>query len=226
MEFVELVAAAAGFFAIHVGVSGTGLRDRIALRLGNAGFQMVFSLASFLLLIWMVASYGQAPELIIWHVPVFRWVPIVINPFAVILLVGAFSSPSPTSVGGDKALKQDHAARGIFRITRHPFLVAAAMWAAAHIIANGDAASLILFAAVLGTALFGPASIDAKLRRRSPEDFERLARTTSIVPFAAIAQGRTTFSFSEIGMIRIVGGLALYAVLYYFHEYVSAVALV
>jgi len=225
-DFAELAVAAVGFFAIHIGVAGTGLRDRIALRLGAAGFQMVFALTSFLLLIWMVASYGQAPDVVVWDIPALRWVPIIVNPLATILLVGAFSSPSATAAGGDKALKQENPDRGIFRVTRHPFLVAGTMWAAAHMLANGDVASLILFGAILATSVFGPASIDAKLRRRAPEDFERLSRVTSIIPFAAIAQGRTIFSFVEIGLLRLVGGLVLYAGLYYFHEYVSAVALV
>jgi uncharacterized membrane protein len=225
MEFIELLAAAIGFFAIHIGLAGTSLRDRVALRFGDSGFQMIFSLLSFFLLVWMVASYRNAPSIVVWDFPQLYWLPIIISPFSAIFLIAAFSSPNATAAGGGKALKRHNPDRGIFRVTRHPFLIAAAMWASAHMLANGDVASLILFGSILATSAFGPASIDAKLRRRSAEDFERLAATTSIIPFGAIAQGRTVFRFAEIGLLRITGGLALYAGLYYSHEYVSGVRL-
>jgi uncharacterized membrane protein len=39
----------------------------------------------------------------------------------------------------------DAPARGIQRVTRHPFLWGVAVWAFVHLIANGDVASLMLF---------------------------------------------------------------------------------
>jgi|TARA_B110001454_G_C12539075_1_gene358592 uncharacterized membrane protein len=43
---------------------------------------------------------------------------------AIILAVFAFSTPNPTSVGGDRILAREQAARGIIKVTRHPFMVA------------------------------------------------------------------------------------------------------
>jgi len=225
MEYAELAIAGGGFFAIHVGISGTAMRDRIALRLGDRGFQIIYSILSFLLLIWMIGGYRNAPSLVLWDITVLKMLPVVVGPIATIFLVAAYSSPNATGVGGEGVLKGENPDRGIFRVTRHPLLVGIALWASAHMMANGDVASLMLFGALLATCLLGPASIDAKLRRRAPEDFERLAAVTSIIPFAAIAQGRTRFSLSEIGLLRIVAGLGLYAGLYYFHEYFGGVAL-
>jgi len=224
-DFAGLFVAAVGFFAIHIGLAGTTLRDRVAGRLGQVGFQAFFSLLSFLLLIWMVTEYNNAPVTVLWEIPALHWLPVILSPFAMIFAVGAYSSPNATGAGGGKALHQDNPDRGIFRVTRHPLLVGIALWAFAHLLANGDVASLILFGSLLATSVFGPASIDAKLHRRAPEAYERLAAVTSIVPFVAIMQGRTTFRLSEIGLMRIVGGLVIYAGLYYFHEYVSGVAL-
>jgi len=224
-DFAGLFIAAAGFFAIHIGLAGTTLRDRVAGRLGQVGFQSFFSLLSFLLLIWMVTAYRNAPTIVLWEIPVLYWLPVILSPFSMIFAVGAYSSPNATGAGGGKALRQENPDRGIFRVTRHPLLVGIALWAFAHLLANGDVASLILFGSLLATSVFGPASIDAKLHRRSPEAYERLAAVTSIIPFVAIMQGRTSFSFAEIGLVRIGGGLAIYAGLYYFHEYVSGVAL-
>ena len=225
MEFAELVVSAGGFFAIHIGVAGTALRDKIALRFGGAGFQILFSIMSFLLLIWMIASYRIAPGIVLWDIQYLHWLPVLLSPFAAIFLVAAYSSPNATAAGGGKALRQDNPDRGIFRVTRHPLLMGIALWAFAHMAANGDVASLILFGSIFATSVFGPASIDAKLKRRAPEAYENLAKVTAIIPFAAIVQGRTQFSFSEIGVVRIAGGLALFVALYYFHEYAAGVPL-
>jgi len=110
-------------------------------------------------------------------------------------------------------------ARGMVRITRHPFLWGVALWAATHLIVNGELASLILFATFLVLALGGMAAIDAKRRRKSPELWQRFAEATSSVPFAAIARGsnRLAPALAEIGPWRIIVAVALYAAAFYLH---------
>ena len=78
----------------------------------------------------------------------------------------------------------------MLRITRHPFLWGVALWAAGHLMVNGDLASLILFGSLLVLAVFGTGSIDAKRRRALGEKWDAFAAKTSAVPFAAIAAGR------------------------------------
>ena len=63
------------------------------------------------------------------------------------------------------------------------------IWAAVHLIGNGDTAAVVFFGAFLVTALAGMPSIDAKLARRDPSTWLALSAATSIVPFVAIAQG-------------------------------------
>ena len=53
------------------------------------------------------------------------------------------------------------------RWTRHPLLVALALWAGAHLLANGELAHAILFGAFAAFALSGRRAIDS--RRASPE---------------------------------------------------------
>src|ERR687883_287202 len=74
---------------------------------------------------------------------------------------------TPTAMGGDALLGAEPT--GIQRVTRHPMLWSFAIWAAVHVIGNGDTASLVFFGAFLVTALAGMPSIDAKLARRAPE---------------------------------------------------------
>ena len=45
--FASLVAAAIAWVAVHIGVSGTRLRDRIVARVGERPFRGLFVLVSF-----------------------------------------------------------------------------------------------------------------------------------------------------------------------------------
>jgi uncharacterized membrane protein len=92
-----------------------------------------------------------------------------------------------------------------------------AIWAAVHMLGNGDVASLLFFGAFLVTSVAGMPSIDAKLARRDPAAWSVLAAGTAIVPFAAIVQGRNRLVWHEIGWWRIGLGLILWGLLLYLH---------
>ncbi|MHB8815945.1 MAG: NnrU family protein, partial [Steroidobacteraceae bacterium] len=93
------------------------------------------------------------------------------------------------------------------------------LWAATHLVLNGDVASLLLFGTFLVLAIGGTASIDAKRRRKFPERWPKFAQATSNVPFAAVARGggRLAPALAEIGAWRIIAALVLYAVAFYLH---------
>ena len=54
---------------------------------------------------------------------------------------------------------------GITRVTRHPRLCGITLWGIAHLLVNGNLAALIMFGALLVTAVNGMVSIDRKRRR-------------------------------------------------------------
>ena len=114
--------------------------------------------------------------------------------------------------------------RGIHRVTRHPMLWSFALWAAVHIIGNGDSAAIVFFGTFLVTALVGMPSIDAKLARRDPASGGRLSAATSIVPFAAIAQGRNRFVPREIGWLTPLIAVVAWAVVLHLHPWLFGVA--
>jgi uncharacterized membrane protein len=225
IAYWEVTLSSLLFFALHVGVSGSSIRQIMVERLAERGFQIIFSVLSVLLLIWMITAYRNAPVTQLWSVPAFMWLPVLLMPIACILNVCAYSSPNPTAIGGGKFLKQEEAAKGIFRVTRHPLMSAIAIFAATHMFVAGEVSGLIFFAGLLLTAVFGPTSIDKKLRLKNAESFDRFAAVTSIVPFAAILQGRNRFSLGEIGLMRLGGGLLLYVVFLFAHEYLSNIPL-
>lgn len=207
----SLVLATAFFVGIHLFVSGTGLRDRITGAIGEQAYLGVFSLASLAGISWMCIAYGQAPTVHVWgELPGVRWLTLVVTPVAFVLAFTGITTPSPTAMGQLQLLDRPDPARGILRITRHPFLWGVAIWAATHLLANGDAASIVLFAGLLVLTLYGPVSIDAKRARGLGGKWNDFEAVTSRVPFAAIAAGRNRLALSEISWWRPVVGLALW----------------
>jgi len=205
----HLVLAAALFLASHY-VASTPLRAKLVARLGNA-YLALYSLAAFASLGYLIWAYLRAPPMGLWYLPALRYVPLVVMPFAFILAATALMTRNPTAVMQERALDTGEPARGILRVTRHPLMWGIALWAASHIVARGDAASLIFFGTFLLLALSGTALIDRRKRSQLGENWRRFATVTSNVPFVAIANGRNRFDLTEIGWHKAGAGLALYA---------------
>lgn len=208
----SLALAALYFLAIHVFVSGSTLRDRIVEKTGEQGFLGLFSLLSLVGIIWLSRAYAAAPAIPLWGSPLwFRPIALVLVFVAGLLVVIGLTTPSPTSTGGDGVLEAAEPATGILRVTRHPFLMGVALWGLTHLFASGDAAGTILFATMLVLGSVGPGLIDKKRARRFGDRWEPFAAATSVLPFAAIAQGRNRFVASELGTWRILSAVAVYA---------------
>jgi uncharacterized membrane protein len=215
----DLIAACAFFLLIHFGVSGTRLRDALTGRLGDRPYRGLFALASLVGIAWLVYAFRRAPLIPTWGPLLgFRQGVYLLVLIAFLFAVIGITTPSPTQVGMESRL-DPAMARGMVRITRHPFLWGVGLWAAVHLVVNGDAASLLLFGSLLLLAIGGTASIDAKRRRKFPGQWPQFAQVTSNVPFAAIARGgnRLAPALAEIGLWRIIAALVLYAVAFYLH---------
>lgn len=216
-EFTSLVAAAALWFGIHPVIAGSRLRDRCVGRLGEGGFRGLFSLLSLVALVWLVHAYSRAPFYPLWFAPrPVYYVVLLLMPLAVLLLAGAFLVPNPTAVGAEKVLERPEPARGALRITRHPFLWAVVLWGTAHVLVNGDVASLLFFGSLALTALVGTFDIDRKRQRAAPEAWERYRAITSSIPFAALAEGRNKLVVRELVKPLLVA-IVLTGLVLHFH---------
>lgn len=223
--FVSLLAAAVAWVAVHIGVSGTRLRDRIVAATGEKAFRGLFVLASFALLGWLGWSFGAAgPVRVLWHAP--RWLVVLMMLLmlpALHLLVAALSMPNPTSVTGARALDASTPARGLLRVTRHPMLWAFALWGLVHMVVLGTVSAVVLTGAIIVTALAGMPSLDAKYARRRPDRWPAFAAVTSRLPFVAIAQGRNHLVWSEIGWWRPLLAIVLWVALIALHPWAFGV---
>lgn len=218
LDLNELLAATVLFVGGHLLLSGAPLRGLLIARLGANGFRLLYSLLAAVALVWMAVAYGDAPFVPLW--PGLRWVPLLLMPFAFILVVAGVTTRSPTAVGAETAALARDPAPGILRITRHPFLWGTALWAFSHLLARGDLASLVLMGGVLVLSLAGMQHIDRRRELELGAGWGPVKLTTSLLPFQALLERRTTLDWAGLGWWRPALGLGLYLAFLHLHPYV------
>ena len=210
---LSLCAGIAFFVGIHLFISGTGVRDRLVDAMGEKPYTVAFSLASAVGISWAVAAYNRAPYIETWgQVTAGRGLMVLLMAVAFFLFAVGVTTPGPTGTNLS-ALASGEPPRGIHRITRHPFLWGAALWALTHLLWNGDLASLVFFGGFAVLTLSGPVSIDAKRARKHGEAWQHYAQASSNLPFAAVAAGRQRLGWdvaAEMGWWRIALAVGLF----------------
>lgn len=123
------------FFSLHVVPMLPGFRARLTTRLGLVAYRALFSLvaaAGLVLIVWGYANAREAGPAILYDPPMWlRHVTLLLMLPVFPLLVAAFVPCR------------------LRRVVRHPVTVAIKTWAFAHLLANGDAASVLLFGGFL-----------------------------------------------------------------------------
>jgi uncharacterized membrane protein len=142
-----LIVGLALFIAIHLVPTRPKLRDDLRQRLGEGGYKALFSLISLVGFALIVYGFGRLqvsatanPQ--IWIPPVWtRHLAFLLMLPAMVLLV---ASQIPSRIR---------------TLARHPLLVAIKIWALAHLLANGDLASIVLFGSLLAYAVYDRISV-------------------------------------------------------------------
>jgi uncharacterized membrane protein len=144
---IPLIMGLVLFFALHLIPTSPDLRQGFVARFGENTYKLVFSVVSAVGLVLIVLGYhklqvmpGKNP--LLWSPPLWtRHVALALMLPAMILLVAAYV---PSNIR-DKV--------------RHPMLAAVKVWALAHLLANGDLASLALFGSFLAYAVYDRISV-------------------------------------------------------------------
>ncbi|MGQ0662313.1 MAG: NnrU family protein [Pseudomonadota bacterium] len=222
--FADLAAAALAFVGSHFALSAPLPRTWLAGRLGERAFVGLYSAVALAAFAWLGIAYGRAPTVELWAPPAWiRGLPVIVMPLAALLLVCGTTQYNPTAVVRGFDPRAADPAPGILKVTRHPIMWAIGLWGLAHLPANGDIASVILFGSLAVLALLGTLAIDAKRRVRDPQGFARLAAATSNLPFVALATGRAGLRPVDIGWWRVGLTALVYVGLWAAHPWIAGV---
>ncbi|MGQ2935509.1 MAG: NnrU family protein [Sphingopyxis sp.] len=212
-----LIATCVLFVGSHLMLSHP-LRDGLAGRLGERGFQIVYSIVAIATFIMVVQAWrGMPPEPPLWVVDDPLWIlTSLIVLFASILFIGSLiGNPALPAPGAAKAAQA--APRGVFAITRHPMMWGFALWAFAHVLVMPTTAQIILSATIIFLALVGSAGQDAKKARLMGGAWRQWAARTSFVPYARQVGGVTPWADTIPRPHALLGGIILWLVATWAH---------
>jgi uncharacterized membrane protein len=189
MGFAILVAGLMLFLAPHVFTALREQRAGVVERIGENAYKIAYSivsLAGLILIFYGYSQYRATGWVNVWYPPAWtRHVAVLLVWPAIICLVATYFP-------------------GRIKTTlKHPTLVGLKLWALAHLIANGDLGSMVLFGALLAYAVFDRISLKHRTDPGAPP-----------IPLGGVKND----------VIAVVGGTVLYLLLgLWFHPYVIGV---
>ncbi|WP_444463472.1 NnrU family protein [Rhodobacter capsulatus] len=220
MGWLEFALAGLAFMSTHLIPATPRIKGPLVATLGRAGYGIAFGLLALGLLYWLILAAARAPFIELWPQEIWmRWVANIVMPVVILMSSYAIAAPNPFAFEG-RASGFDPARPGIAGITRQPFLWALVLWAAAHLLVNGDLAHGILFGVFLVFSLIGMRAMERRLiRSLGPAEFARLAAQTSLIPFAALVTGRWRPT-SRPSWLRLGIAVFAWAAIFHLHELV------
>jgi uncharacterized membrane protein len=133
------------FLGTHAFSMARGSRASLIGRIGEGPYKGLYSLASLAGIVLISIGYGQyraAGYIPVWDPPVWtRHLSLLLVWFAFVFFVAAYLPGR------------------IKRTLKHPMLAGLKVWAVAHLIANGDLGSILLFGSILAWAVVARISV-------------------------------------------------------------------
>lgn len=200
MGLAAMILGLALFLGVHTLPAQRELRGRAIASMGDGGYKLAYAVVSVVgiaMIAWGFAHYRAAGMIDVWEglVPpkglvVLKHITLALMLPAVILVVAAFL-------------------RGhIYTTLKHPMLAGIKLWAVAHLLANGDLGSIILFGSFLAWAVFDRISLKRRVDAGGPPipvggwGNDLLAVAVGIVVYLALA-----FAFHPVVIgVPVVGG--------------------
>ncbi|HEV2955075.1 MAG TPA: NnrU family protein [Xanthobacteraceae bacterium] len=151
MGLAVLILGLIVFIGSHALTMARGARAAVVARLGEIAYKIVYSLVAILAVVligWGYAQYRATGWVQIWNPPDFmRHVTVALMWPSIVCIAAAYSPGH------------------IKRTLKHPMLVGVKLWAFAHLLANGDLGSIVLFGSILAWAVVDRISLK---RRTDP----------------------------------------------------------
>jgi len=219
MGWLWFTLAMGAFFLSHSLPMRPRIKAALVRRLGARGFTAAYGTLSLFMLGWLIVAAGQAPYQPIWGwAPWQMWVPEIAMAVVCVIVALSLGRPNPFSFGGANNDRFEPSHPGLVRWMRHPLLVAIGLWAAAHMIPNGDLAHVILFGVFAGFAPLGMRIIDRRKRRLMGDEWGALQASVRAGPLLTMPAHLVPL------MLRLAGAGLLYGVLVWGHPLIIGVA--
>lgn len=170
-----LIGGVAVWVVVHLlPATVPALRQRLVSVLGGKGYRALFALAVLAGLVAIVIGWRSSVPRPVYLPPAWGYEVAYLLMFFSVVLFGA-----------------SHARTNLKRIIRHPQLTALVLWAIAHLLANGDSRSLVLFG---GLGLWALVEMPLLNRRdgawikpeRASMKSEAIGATISVVVFLVL----------------------------------------
>jgi len=154
MGLLILIIGLVLFLGIHTLTTLRAARAAAIARLGEGGYKILYlvvSLAGIALIVWGFGVYRTTGWIDVWYPPkAMRHLALALMLPAVIMVVASYI-------------------RGrIYTTLKHPMLAGVKLWALAHLLANGDLGSIILFGSVLAWAVYDRISLKRRADAGAP----------------------------------------------------------
>ncbi|MBN8969561.1 MAG: NnrU family protein [Rhizobiales bacterium] len=192
MGFVLLILGLVLFLGVHVLTTRRETRARLIARLGEGPYKAFYAGVAIIGLALIAKGFSlyRATEWVdLWYPPkAMRHLTLALMLPATILVVAAY-------------------VRGrIYEKLKHPMLAGVKLWALAHLLANGDLGSIILFGSVLAWAVYDRVSLKRRADPGSPS-----------IPVGGVG--------NDVIAV-VIGVIAYLALVYAFHPLVIGVPVV
>ena len=185
-----LIAGLVIFLGVHTLTTLREPRAALIGRIGEGPYKVLYSLVSavgLILIVWGFGHYRAAGYVPVWEPPIaLRHMTLLLMWFSFVALVATY-----VPAGKIKGM------------LRHPMLVAVKIWALAHLLANGDLGSLVLFGTFLAWAVYDRIAVK---RRGDPG-----------APRSAVTAGDA---------IAIVAGTVAYVAMFWLHPWLIGVPII
>ena len=148
------------FLGVHTLTTQREVRARVIGTAGEGGYKVGYALASLLglaLIVWGFAHYRSSGMSDVWEHFVPPKALAGLKHLAVALMLPAVILVVASYIRGR-----------IYTTLKHPMLTGVKLWAVAHLLANGDLGSIILFGSFLGWAVFDRISLKHRTDRGAP----------------------------------------------------------
>jgi uncharacterized membrane protein len=154
MGLLVMILGLVLFLGVHTLTTRRDLRGSFVASMGEGGYKIGYvlvSLAGLALIVWGFAHYRASGMINVWYPPKF------LKHMTVGLMLPAVILVAASYIRGH-----------IYTKLKHPMLAGIKLWAAAHLLANGDLGSIILFGSFLAWAVFDRISLKRRTDAGAP----------------------------------------------------------